>query len=111
MRAFFKLRTHSQRITILAFASQSYRYNSRVVFPIISPIKPTSQLRAISRQLTIATMGTDATAAAVASKQPIEMPEALPVDFDKSQFNQDIKIKALKVTKKQCHQYMKLFYK
>jgi len=111
MRAFLKLRTHSQRITTLAFASQSYRYSNKVAFPRISPIKPLSHLRTIPCQPTRATMGTDATAAAAITKQPIEMQEALPVDFDKSQFNHNINVKALKITKKQCQQYMKLFYK
>jgi hypothetical protein len=53
-------------------------------------------------------MGTDT---AAVSKQPIEMPEALSADFDKSQFNRNINIKALKISKKQCQQYMKWFYK
>ncbi|KAG7673758.1 hypothetical protein KSW81_006949 [Nannochloris sp. 'desiccata'] len=81
-------------------------YVNKAAFPRISPIKPTRQLTAISWQPTRATMGTGATAAVAVSKQPIEMPEALPLDFDKSQFNRDINIKALKITKKQCHRHL-----
>lgn len=109
MRAFFKLRTHSQRITTLAFALQSYRHVNRASLPRIPLIKPAKRLTAISWQPTRATMGT--TDAAAATKQPIKMPEALPADFDKSQFIQNINVKALKIPKKQCQQYMKLFYK
>jgi hypothetical protein len=112
MRAIFKLRTHSQRITTLAFASQAYRHINKAAFARIPLLKPLRQLTALSSwQPTRATMGTDPAAAAAGSKQPIEMPEALPADFDKSQFNQEINIKALKISKRQCQQYMKLFYK
>lgn len=35
----------------------------------------------------------------------------LPADFDKEQFKQNIKVKALKIPAKQCQLYMKLLNK
>ena len=40
-----------------------------------------------------------------------ELPPALPAEFDKTQFQHSITVKALRIPTQQCHHYMKLLVK